>query len=207
MNSKLNNITGNEYLINILTHRDSHMERVAAYTEQLLIELKNSGVQELNNENISAIVQATRLHDIGKSLVKDDILYSTKVLNKSEIEKKNNHTLLGAKLIDCFADKKQSIVRDYAIQIAKFHHERFDGQGYPEGLKGLSIPFAARVVAVANVYDKIRSEKTHEKHSHEYAASLLLNNSGKAFDPQVISAFHTVQYKFDQFCQEQNKIA
>lgn len=181
----------NKYLLDILARRDNHVDRVASYAEILLRELEASGCKEIDSLHIPAMVIAARLHDVGKLMVDMRLIYSPNKLSFSELAEIRSHPIAGAKFLEeLFSGDHDLILRDYAISAALFHHERWDGQGYPYGLSGTDIPFIARVVAVADVYDALREPRVYkEAFSHILTSTMILQDIGKAFDPQVIAAF------------------
>ena len=121
---------------------------------------------------------------MGKIGIPDDILKKPSQLTKEEIEKIREHPITGATILYPIRE-----LHDIALEI-RAHHERFDGAGYPDGLKGEDIPFIARIIAVADTYDAITSDRPYRQGSlAEVAVQIIKDNSGTQFDPIVVSAF------------------
>lgn len=194
----------NKYLLDILARRDKHMDRVAAYTELLLRELAASGCQEIEPLHIPAMIIAARLHDVGKLMVDEKIIYSPNKLTYDELAEIRSHPIDGANLLrELFSEDDDLILRDYAVNAALFHHERWDGQGYPCGLAGTDIPFIARVVAVADVYDALREPRVYKDAlPHLRVTTMIIQDVSKAFDPQVTAAFYAQNATFERLSHE-----
>lgn len=194
----------NKYLLDILTRRDKHMDRVSSYTEILLRELGASGCQEMDIFHIPVMIIAARLHDVGKLMADEKLIYSPNKLTCDELAEIRSHPIDGAEFLEeLFFGNEDLVLRDYAINAALYHHERWDGQGYPLGLSGTAIPFIARVVAVADVYDALRVHRVYkEAFSHLRAAAIILQDAGKAFDPQVTAAFQAQNIAIERLSNE-----
>lgn len=140
---------------------------------------------------IKSIKLASVLHDIGKISVPDNILNKPGKLTKAEFEIIKTHTTVGADTLESIQAKNASnTLVSLGIEIAKYHHEKWDGSGYPEGLSGNSIPLSARIVAIIDVYDALISKRPYkEKFSKEKSLQILRDGSGKHFDPELVSLF------------------
>jgi len=180
----------------------AHVKRIEAYTEILSLEVQ----QDYNiSEMISDFIPfASLLHDIGKMLIPKEILNKPSSLTKDEFEVIKTHSKLGGDILmhanQSFYDKyhKDSYLKT-ASQIAMHHHEKWDGSGYPYGLKGKDIPLCARVVAIADVYDALRSKRLYkEGFSHEKSKEIIKIESGKSFDPNLVDIFLKYDKKFDE---------
>ena len=193
MNNAISEKIKNRYLLDILARRDKHMDRVASYTEILLRELDARGCQEIDTLHIPSMIIAARLHDVGKLMVDEKVIYSPNKLTYDELAEIRSHTVDGANFLkELFSGDYDLVLRDYAVNAALFHHERWDGQGYPYGLSGTGIPFIARVVAVADVYDALRESRVYKGAlPHLRVAAMILQDTGKAFDPQITEAFQS----------------
>lgn len=157
-----------------------HVERVACLTGRIAREL---GQPE---SEVALIEQAVRLHDVGKIAVPDHILRKPGPLNETERLVMQRHTTLGGQLLE----GSRFAVLQKAEEIARCHHERWDGMGYPCGLQKDEIPLAARIAAVADVFDALTSERPYkEAWPRERAIKEILGNSGKHFDPEIVDAF------------------
>jgi len=179
-----------------------HSRRVAAYTECLLNKLYQKGLypEIINPEYIYRIVRSAMLHDIGKVGVMDSLLTGPKFSpdDTEAIEDMHRHTLMGAHVLDSAIKKvgEGTFLSD-ARQVALSHHERWDGSGYPEGLKGEQIPLSARIVAIADVYDALTSKRSYkEPYSHDLACKIILSGSGRDFDPELIKVFDEMKRAF-----------
>jgi putative two-component system response regulator len=161
-----------------------HLERVTTYAKWLADELHWSPDQ-LRNLEFGA-----RLHDIGKVAIPDHILHKPGKLTDDEFEIMKQHTVIGGNLLYELYRKKQSVRLEVARDIVLYHHERFDGRGYPHGLKGKDIPLCARIMAVADVFDALSSERCYKPaFSREKCRCIIEEERGKHFDPVVVDAF------------------
>ncbi len=162
-----------------------HSERVRLYSTEIGKEL-GFGKKELNRLQLSAI-----LHDIGKIGVPDAILKKPGSLLPEEYESMKKHPVIGyeiLKYVEDFEDVREGV---------KYHHERFDGKGYPEGLKGSEIPIFARIIAVADAFDAMTSDRPYRKALlFEVALNEISSGKGTQFDPEIVDAFLKVAYKF-----------
>lgn len=176
-----------------------HLNRIQSYVEILTKWLKeNSHFKAClsNKENyISEIKLACLLHDVGKTAIPVEILNKPGKLTKAEFEIIKTHTTIaGDALTSANDDFRKTFISDsylaMARDIALYHHEKWNGKGYPKGLSGESIPLSARIVVVADVYDALRSKRPYkEAWSHEKAVNEIMTEKGKHFDPEIITAF------------------
>lgn len=170
-----------------------HISRTQHYVKCLAEWLHEQGHPEAQSPFfVDALFHAAPLHDVGKVAIPDSILLKPGRLTVEEFNVIKSHTSIGKRLLSDTADKlrEPGIFLRCAIDIAGSHHERWDGKGYPEGLTGTDIPFSARVMAVADVYDALISNRVYkEGMSHEQAAAIIAENSGLQFDPSVVTAF------------------
>lgn len=170
-----------------------HLERIMRYVEILARELSQHPDYRdyITEEYIQDLVNSCLLHDIGKVGVPDHILLKPGKLTDYEYEIMKTHTIIGAETI-AEAEKKVE-GRSYlnlGKEIAFYHHERWDGSGYPKGLKGDAIPFSARIVAIADVYDALVSERPYKRaFPHEKAVEIISKQAGTYFDPLIVEAF------------------
>lgn len=180
------------------TDTGSHLERICAYSETLAKALRSSH-GEINETWIAHIRPAASLHDIGKVGVPDSVLLKRGALSPNERKLVERHTYMGADtLIAIRQELGDDELINLAIQIALCHHERWDGTGYPLGLAGQQIPLAARIVALADVYDALTSRRVYKMAlTHERACELITDLRGKHFDPDVVDAFAKVAHEFD----------
>jgi putative two-component system response regulator len=180
----------------------SHLERVQNYTRLLAQELalQSPYAAEITGSFIRTIHETSPLHDIGKVAIPDCVLLKPGRLNDEEFAVMKNHTTLGAKTLQAaLTQHPQAEFLQMASQIALTHHERFDGTGYPQGLKGREIPLAGRIMAVADVYDALTSKRVYKAaYDHLVASSIIREGSGHHFDPQLVEAFHRLETKFSE---------
>ena len=179
----------------------AHLERVRDYCQLLAIQLSKGSpyADHISAEFIDCIQHASPLHDIGKVAIPDRILLKPGKLTPDEFEIMKTHTVIGA-------ENMQTVYNRYAgnpfigmgIEIALYHHERWDGSGYPDGLVGKNIPLSARIMAVADCYDAIRSNRCYRKGlEHEQVKDILQEESGSHFDPEIIKAFMALEDTFN----------
>ncbi|KNC94833.1 HD domain-containing phosphohydrolase [Trabulsiella odontotermitis] len=163
----------------------SHIQRVAAYCGLLARELK------LPHRIVRDIERFASLHDVGKIAVPERILRKEGPLTAEEFSEMKLHTLKGWRIIQGLG------LGTIAENIIHYHHEKWDGSGYPEGLKGEQIPIEARILALADVYDALRQKRVYKPgFSHEHACGVILEGAGKHFDPQLIALFRQLHPKF-----------
>jgi putative nucleotidyltransferase with HDIG domain len=155
-----------------------HSTRVAKYAHMIAEEM---GCSE---EELDIISFAGSLHDIGKIGIRDDILLKPGRLTDEEYEKIKEHPVIGADIISKLG------LWDSEMEIIRHHHERFDGKGYPDGLKGASIPKLARILCVADSFDAMNSDRAYRnKMDRSKVLEIIKENSGTQFDPEVVKAF------------------
>ena len=176
-----------------------HLARIGRYVELLATEMASHN-PELDEAMVHTIVVASSLHDIGKVAIPDSVLLKPGRLTPRQRAVMREHTTVGG---DCLEAIRRRLGNDdflnVACQIAHCHHERWNGEGYPQGLSGDEIPLSARIVAVADVYDALTTERVY-KHAmtHAQARSLIVRGSGRQFDPMVVEAFLKVEEQFAQ---------
>ncbi len=184
-------------LANMVEARDGvtglHIKHTSAYVEIIANALKeNPKYKEVMTDAYVAVLsEAAPLHDIGKISMEDAILRKEGSLTTEELKSMHGHPMLGAQIIDTvLAEVKVSSYLVAAREMAYCHHEKWDGSGYPQGLKGDEIPLSARIMALADVYDALRSERSYkEAYSKEKARQIMLEESGKQFDPELVDVF------------------
>jgi len=189
---------------NVVEARDwdtiGHNDRLESYTKILIEAMKERGVyaDELNKWDMEKVVFSSRLHDMGKISILDSILNKPGKLDKEEYERIKSHTTEGAKIIDRMIDNTgEEELLSIAKLYAEYHHERWDGKGYPYGLKGKKIPLLGRILAVVDAYDAITSKRPYkDAYTNEEAVNIILKDSGKQFDPKIVDVFYAVHDKF-----------
>ena len=191
-------------LANIIENRDSktggHIERTVAYMKILIDTMLEKGLynEMLSCTDIDLFVSASRLHDVGKIIVTDSILNKPGKLLNEEYELIKTHTTIGEQIIDDIIDMTGDVAfLQNAKLFAGYHHERWDGKGYPYGLKGTKIPFHGRVMPIIDVYDALLSERSYKAPiSHEKAVEIIMDNAGMQFDPTMADLFFEVRDEF-----------
>ena len=178
----------------------AHLERVRGYSHVIAKALADQGDlgEVIDPEYCRLIYLTSPLHDIGKVAIPDSVLLKPGRLSDIEFQIMKTHTTTGAETLDAAMAHHPNVpFLSMARDIASCHHERYDGKGYPNGLKGREIPLAARIVALADVYDALTSKRVYkEAFTHEIARAIILQESGTHFDPIVVEAFQTVETKF-----------
>jgi PAS domain S-box-containing protein len=186
----------------------SHLERIPEYAKIIAKELskKPKYRRYITNKYIDDIYNSAILHDIGKVGIPDHILLKPGKLMSKEFEAIKSHSILGGDAltaIDAQTDGKSFLA--LGKEIAYYHHEKWDGSGYPNGIRGEEIPLSARIVALADVYDALTSERLYKKaFSHKKAREIIIEAKGKTFDPDVVDAFIVHEAKFNQIRTERN---
>lgn len=173
-----------------------HVTNIEKLTELLLgCLVHRSDTISLDNEERSTIALASALHDIGKMSIDDAILNKPGRLTPEEFEIMKTHTTMGADmLLELGRHHVGNALMEYAYQIARWHHERWDGKGYPDGLKGDEIPIAAQVVSVADVYDALTSVRVYKDAiPHEEAIQMILDGKCGTFNPLLLDCLLEVQ--------------
>lgn len=185
----------------------NHIRRTQHYVEALARHLQNHPRfrDELTEDAIQVIFKSAPLHDIGKVGIPDRILLKPGKLTPEEFEIMKTHTTLGRDAI--VAAETESTQNNpffrYAKEIAYSHQEKWDGSGYPEGLVGNMIPLSARLMAVADVYDALISERVYKAaFPHEMAVEIIRDGQGSHFDPDVVDAFLSLSEEFRRIAQE-----
>jgi putative two-component system response regulator len=182
----------------------SHLERVGGCCRLLAKRLcEQKRHPEVCSSDMNILELASTLHDIGKVGISDAILKKPgpEKLTKDEFEVVKRHTIIGAETLE--AVQKQyphNTLINAGIIIARSHHERWDGKGYPDGLKGENIPVFARIAALADVYDALRSKRVYKPAmSHEDSCAIIYKGSGFEFDPLIVEAFREVNCIIQSF--------
>ena len=191
------------------TDTGQHLERIRKYSKLIASNLaQDPKYKEIISESyIEDIFHSSILHDIGKVGVPDTILRKPSKLTADEFEIMKHHTILGGDALNSIdSQTSEKSFLTIGKEIAYFHHEKWDGTGYPSGLKGENIPLSARIVAIADIYDALVSERIYKKAlSHDEARLIIINEKGKALDPDIVDAFLSVEKKFNEIsCQKKS---
>ena len=192
-----------DMLVGVLSHivefrngeSGAHVRHIRIITELLLHRLLEISSQyPITAEQQDNIPLASALHDIGKIGIDEKILNKPGKLTPEEFEVVKTHSMLGAEMLHQLENFNEQPLLQTAYEITRWHHERWDGRGYPDGLKGDAIPISAQLVALADVYDALTSERCYKKaFSHETAVQMILNGECGAFNPLLLQCLTDVQ--------------
>ena len=192
-----------DMLVGVLSHivefrngeSGAHVRHIRIITELLLRRLLEiSSRYSITAEQQDMIPLASALHDIGKIGIDEKILNKPGKLTPEEFEVMKTHSMLGAKMLHDLDNFAEQPLLQTAYEIARWHHERWDGRGYPDGLKGDEIPISAQLVSLADVYDALTSERCYKKaFSHEKAVQMILNGECGAFNPLLLQCLTDIQ--------------
>jgi putative two-component system response regulator len=186
-----------------------HVERVQKYLKILLGEMAKTQryAGEIATWDITAFLKSALLHDVGKIKIRDDILLKKTRLTDGELIDMKLHSLYGKALIESLQNKvPNQTFLEYAKILAYRHHERWDGTGYPDGLAGEDIPLQARMMAIADVYDALISERPYKKpFSHEHAMKTISGGRGSQFDPYLTDLFLSLSAQIGKISEVKNE--
>jgi putative two-component system response regulator len=170
-----------------------HVERVQRFCKILAQKLREDGeyLPLITQSYISNIEKASLLHDLGKVGIDDGILRKPGKLTEEEFNMMKCHTTIGAQTLrNTLEEYPKNVLLSMGMEIARSHHERWDGTGYPDGTSGEEIPLAARIMALVDVYDALRSKRCYkEAFSHVDTVNIILKSSGTQFDPRIVKVF------------------
>ena len=189
----------------LLTKKDfysgAHSLGVTKYLEILLKDMIMTGnAPGVDPSDFELILLSSRLHDMGKIGVPDSVLQKQGKYTDEEFLAMKMHTVHAANSIQSYSHlMPDSKFLNYTYQMARYHHERFDGMGYPDRLSGQNIPILARILAVCDTYEALTAERSYKKAmSHEDACNIIVQGAGVQFDPQVVASFQRVNREFSQ---------
>ena len=178
-----------------------HVDRTTMYIKILIEEMiaRDLHTDLFNDNDLELLISSARLHDIGKISISDVILNKPAKLTDNEFTIMKTHTAEGERIIDQIVSSAEEVVfLRNAKLFAGYHHEHWDGKGYHRGLKGEEIPLQGRLMAVADVYDALVSERPYKKaFSTEEAVKIIIESSGRLFDPEIVEVFCSVKDKFE----------
>jgi putative two-component system response regulator len=170
-----------------------HIERTQSLLKIMVEAIEKSGIyqEESKGWNKKLLFQSCQLHDVGKVSIRDGVLKKQGKLTDEEFEEMKQHTTFGEQLIEKIETKTiENDFLNYAKTFAASHHEKWNGTGYPRGLKGHEIPLIGRIMAIADVYDALTSERSYkEAYTHEEAVRIIAESSGTHFDPPLVELF------------------
>lgn len=180
----------------------AHIERVAFFCKFLAEKMRymEKYKNDIDEEYVQTIFEASPLHDIGKVGIPDYILLKSGQLTEEEFEIMKSHTTIGAKtLLEVHKKYPNDKVIEMGIEITNYHHEKWDGSGYPFGLSGEQIPLSARIMALADVYDALRSKRVYkEAYSHKESVEIIKQGRGTHFDPDIVDVFLAYEAEFEK---------
>lgn len=208
---KLNNEKIIDALGMVVEYRDvesgEHVQRVKGYTEILAYEaMEEYPEYGLTEKLIKQIASASVLHDLGKIAIPDSILLKRGKLTNDEYEYMKSHTSRGAELIKQIEDAWDDDFGQICYEICRHHHEKYDGRGYPDGLKGEEIPLSAQLVSVADVYDALVSERVYKAaYTPEQAFHMIISGECGMFSPKLLECFRNVKDRFEAFKNQEVK--
>lgn len=181
---------------------ERHLERVRTFCRLLAESLSSHSryQKQINFNFTNNIYYASPLHDIGKAAIPDHILIKRGSLSREEFTIMKSHADHGARTLEAIRRQYPgSSILTMGIEISRHHHEKWDGTGYPRKLAGEEIPLAARIMAVSDVYDALRSDRCYKRaFSQEYSTKVIMDKSGSHFDPEVVNAFINLQEEFNE---------
>jgi putative two-component system response regulator len=181
----------------------NHLKRVQHFVRVLAEELASQGYKELTPAVISTIESMSVLHDIGKVAIPDSILNKPGKYTRIEANIMSRHTEIGGQLLDDIHRETGSEQLKIAKDIVMHHHERWDGKGYPMGLQGEAIPLAARIVALADVFDALGNPRCYKPaFPLEKCREIILGDDGRHFDPAVVRAYLAREQEMWRFLQQ-----
>ncbi|GBU23490.1 response regulator [Fibrobacteria bacterium R8-3-H12] len=179
-----------------------HVERTRGYLALLIDALIKRGLhtEKMRNWNIDLVLTSSQLHDVGKIAVKDDILKKNDKLTEEEFAEIKKHPLRGEEIIEKIKlNTTEHEFLEHAGIFAATHHEKWDGSGYHRGLKEEEIPLQGRLMAIADVYDALVSERPYKKaYTHEEAVNIIKEGRGSHFDPDLVDIFLEISDKFNK---------
>ncbi len=175
------------------TDTGGHLERVSEYCIQIARNLAQHAEykEKITEEFLTLLRQTAALHDIGKVGIVDSILLKNGRLTEEEFEQMKKHTTIGGEIIEKIRQKMaDNALINMAYDVVMFHHERWDGNGYPNRLSGSDIPLSAQIMAIADVYDALGSKRPYKQPlSHDTIRNIILSEKGRQFSPKIVEAF------------------
>jgi len=187
-------------------HTGGHISRTQMFLKALVDEaLKEEVYSDIMSKwDMTFFLPSAQLHDVGKIGISDTILNKPDKLTDEEFEIMKTHVDIGVEAIEkIMGETSEHAFLDHAVLIAGTHHERWDGKGYPLGLKGQSIPIEGRLMAIADVYDALISERPYKKpFPHEEACRIIEEGAGTHFDPELVKIFKSVEKEFEEITEK-----
>lgn len=186
----------------------AHIRCIKNFTQVLLEKLQENYSQyNMDKETIDMIVRASALHDIGKIGISDAILLKPGRLTPEEFAVMKTHTTIGCDILARFNRNKENQFYKYCYEICRHHHEKWDGKGYPDGLKGDEIPLSAQIVAVADIYDALVSKRIYkDAFAHERACHMIVNGECGQLSPVALECFQLALEDFKEIAKQNSEI-
>ncbi len=216
MESKKKLEKSNEFLVNALSsvvefrslESGEHIQRVKYLTKIMLKYVRKYYPKyQLTKEQMSLIVNASALHDLGKVAIPDSILLKPGRLTEEEFEEMKKHTIYGCELLEQFKQEETEFYQ-YCYDICRYHHERFDGRGYPDHLSGDDIPIWAQVVSIVDVFDALVSKRVYkEPYAEDEAIRMIFDGECGVFSPVILDCFRLAKYELVEAAEEKLSFA
>lgn len=177
-----------------------HIKRIKGFTNSLAKKVQKYNPEYgLTDEQISIITEASALHDIGKILIPDSIILKPARLVGDEYELMKSHTTKGCELINSMVEMQDEMYRKCCYEICRYHHEQYDGKGYPDGLKGEEIPISAQIVSVADAYETLIHDRSYKAAvSKSKAFHIIQAGEYGVFSPKILEAFKMAREEFEE---------
>ncbi len=193
-------------IANLVDNRNNmmgeHVKRTAQIVKMLALQLQKQGYEQetLTDRDIEHLYLAAPLHDIGKIKISDNILFKPGRLTEEEFDTMKTHTVFGREVLqEMLAGIEDPEFIQMACDVAAYHHEKYNGKGYPEGLAGEDIPLCARIMAVADVYDALKEPRCYkEAFPLEEVYEIMQDDAGSHFDPAIIKAFMEIREEIEK---------
>lgn len=176
-----------------------HIKRLKAFTYMLATEVMHSCPEYgLDEHKVSVIASASALHDMGKIAIPDSILFKPARLTREEFDVMKTHTTEGCKILEQIDDAWDAEFKEVSYTICRSHHEKYDGNGYPDGLKGEEIPIAAQIVSVVDIYDALVCVRVYkDAYTPEQAFRMITSGECGVFSPKLMNCFRNCSDKFE----------
>ena len=186
---------------------NDHISRIKGYTEIIARRVMQDHPEAgLTEQMVDVIVSASALHDIGKIAIPDAILNKPGKLTKEEFDFMKSHTIRGADIVNNISGIWDEDYARISYEICRYHHERYDGRGYPDGLKGDAIPISAQCESIADVYDALVTESVYRAaYSKEEAFNMIVQGEAGVFAPYLLAAFRDSREEFEAFLEEHSE--
>ena len=198
-----------DLLANLVECRDLesgwHIQRTRYLVKLLIEKLIQTGKLDpsLHFSDVNFIVNAVVLHDVGKIGIPDNILQKPDKLTPEEFETMKSHTIIGSEIANKLLDVQSPVYVRHIQDICLYHHEKWDGTGYPHGLSGEEIPYSARLMAIVDVYDAMTSKRVYKPAlPHETTMEIIRESAGKHFDPVLAEVFYEFRDEFRELAEK-----